>query len=765
MTMIPLHRRISNKLARLALVMAMSVGLMVSVVQVSHDFTSQRQENAKIVTRILNAANPTAQRAILTLDPFLAQEVVNGLVSYEFIISATIVDELGTTLAQTDRRRMDSRTRWLTPFLADEFERFTVRLSVPKKPVDESGSLAVVVDTDRTLLPFYARASITLLSVLLLIVFVVMLLLAVFYILLTKPLLRVISDLANVDPDDPERPMTPISPLSRSHEHDELGLLRDTGNRLIAAISARIHQLRESNAALAFNEQRFKDYTAAASDWFWEQDASLRFVALPDNPANPAFAHDYVWTGKALWEVDGADISEPKWIAHIADLKARREFRNFRTEHQLPDGRIRKLEISGMPYFDASGAFRGYRGVATDVTEAARVEEQLAHTANLESLGRLTGGIAHDFNNLLAIIQGNLELLGEDLEDQGLPPDRVATAIQATLRGSELTQQLLAIARRQHLVTRPVDINQIVVSTQKMLLRVLESTIHIKTYLAEDLWIADIDVSRMENVLINLALNARDAMPDGGLLMIETGNMTIAADSAAHFGADVVPGDYVRLTLSDTGVGMPPDVQKRIFEPFYTTKPLGSGTGLGLSQIHGFIKQSGGYISVYSEIDNGTTFQLYLPRSLESPHELDTREPPAADTTHLPDAQVLIVEDDPDLRQLARTIVEGLGLRVLVSGSGEEAVAKARAADGIDLLLSDIVLTGQMTGRDVGDTLQQLYPDIAIIYMSGYAERALMHRGQGDPNAMLLQKPFQRKELINAIASLLAPESMRQAMD
>ncbi|AXS40946.1 ATP-binding protein [Breoghania sp. L-A4] len=755
---IPLHRRISFKLARLALGVAMAVGLLVSAVQVSLDFANQRQENAEIVTRILNAADPTAQRAILTLDPFLAQEVVNGLISYEFIIAATIDDELGTTLAQADRRqRMNSPTRWLTPLLADEFERFDVQLSVPKKPPDQSGRLSVVIDTDRALLPFYMRASVTLLSVLLLIVFVVLLFLAIFYILITKPLLRVIGDLTDVDPDDPERPMTPISPLSPSHRHDELGMLRDTGNRFIAAISARMHELRESNAALAFNEQRFKDYTAAASDWFWEQDANLRFIALPDNPANPAFTDNYVWTGKRLWEVDGADVSEPKWAALMADLDARREFRKFRTEHELPDGRIRKLEISGMPYFDPSGAFCGYRGVATDVTETARVEEQLAHTANLESLGRLTGGIAHDFNNLLAIIQGNLELLGEELEEQELPSDRVATSIQATLRGSELTQQLLAIARRQHLVTKPVNINQIIAGTQKMLLRVLESTVHIKTYLAEDLWIADIDVSRMENVLINLALNARDAMPEGGLLMIETGNITIAADSAAHFGSDVIPGDYVRLTLSDTGVGMPPDVQKRIFEPFYTTKPLGSGTGLGLSQIHGFIKQSGGYISVYSEPDNGTTFQLYLPRSLKSPHEFDSRETAPADTSKLPDAQVLIVEDNPDLRQLARTIVEGLGLRVLESGSGEEAVTIAKAAGGIDLLLSDIVLTGQMTGRDVGDTLQELYPDIAIIYMSGYAERALLHRGQSDPGATLLQKPFQRKELINAIANLLSP--------
>ena len=753
MSSIPLFRRISFKLARTAVIIALAVGFIVSIAQVYLDFTGQRHEITTTVARILNAADPPAHRAVLTLDPFLAQEVVNGLISYEFIFSATIQDELGNILANASRLRDKSNTQWLTPLLAEEFERFDVRLSVPKKLPEHAGRLSIAVDTDRALLPFYQRALVVLASGLLRNAVVVLLFLGAFYYMITKPLLRIIKDLAAVDPDNP---VTPMAPLPPRHQRDELGLLRATGNRFIDAISNRIRELRQSNAALTSNEQRFKDYTAAASDWFWEQDENLRFVDLPDNPPNPEFDHDPAWTGKTLWEVIDADLSDAKWVAHIADLKAHREFRKFQTDHQLPDGRIRRFEISGLPYFDTAGKFRGYRGVVSDVTETTRAAEQLAHSANLESLGRLTGGIAHDFNNLLAVIQGNLELLDEDLKDRDLPGDRVATAIQATLRGSELTQQLLAIARRQHLVTKPADLNQVIAGTQKMLRRVLESSIHIKTHLAEALWISDIDVSRMENVLINLAINARDAMPEGGLLMIETDNVSIDPDSAANFGIDVVPGDYVRITVSDTGVGMPPEVQKRIFEPFYTTKPQGRGTGLGLSQIHGFIKQSGGYVSVYSEPDNGTTFRLYLPRSLESPHEFDTKEPPVADTSQLPDARVLIVEDDPDLRHLACSIVEGLGLRVLESGSGEEAVEIAEAAGSIDLLLSDIVLTGKMTGRDVGNELSKLYPGIAIIYMTGYAERALLHLGKSDPDTLLLQKPFQRKELINAIVAQLA---------
>lgn len=753
MNRIPLFQRISFKLARAGLLIALAVGFLISIAQVYLDFSGHRQEIATIVTRILNAADPPAHRAILTLDAFLAQEVVNGLISYEFVSTATIQDELGNILANASRPREVSATQWLTPFLADEFERFDVRLNVPGKAPEESGRLSLVIDTDRELAPFYQRALVVLASGLLRNFIIVLLFLTAFYYMLTKPLLRIIGDLAREDPDNP---MTPITPLSHRHQHDELGLLRTTGNRLIETISRRIQELRESNSALTFNEQRFKDYTAAASDWFWEQDETLCFVALENNPESPDFGEAHAWIGKTLWAVVDADLTDPKWLAYLADLKAHREFRKFRTEHTLPDGRVRKLEISGAPYFDADGNFRGYRGVASDVTEAMRAQEQLAHSANLESLGRLTGGIAHDFNNLLAIIQGNLELVEEDLRDQQMPFDRVTSAIQATSRGSELTQQLLAIARRQHLVVTPVDLDQLITRMEKMLRRVLESTIHIETHLANDLWTCAIDISRMENALINLALNSRDAMPEGGMLIIETANITIDPDSAANFGIDVVPGDYIRLTVSDTGVGMPPGVQKRIFEPFYTTKAQGKGTGLGLSQIHGFVKQSGGYISVYSEPDNGTAIRLYLPRSHEVPHDFTAEAPASAEVTVLPDARVLIVEDDPDLRSLTRSIVEGLGLKVLESESGEEAIKVAEEADSIDLLLSDIVLTGQMTGRDVGDQLSRRYPDMGIVYMSGYAERALLHLGKSDPETVLLQKPFLKKELINAIVTQLS---------
>lgn len=753
MNRIPVHQRISFKLARAALLIALSVGVLVSIVQVYLDYAGHRQEVAAIVTRILNAADPPAQRSILTLDTFLAQEVVNGLINYEFIANATIQDELGNVLANVSQPRRESSTRWLTTSLGDEFERFEVQLNVSNPSQQKAGRLTLVVDTDRAYSPFYQRALIVLTSGLLRNFIVVMLFLGFFYYMLTKPLLRIINDLARVDPNNP---VTAIAALPRHHQNDELGKLRDTGNRLINTISIRMAELRRSNTALTANEQRFKDYTAAASDWFWEMDEGFHFVESPDTSPNRDFDPIDGWIGKTPWQVADADLSDPIWVALVTDLKAHREFRKFRADHLDPDGRHRKLEISGVPYFGEEGEFRGYRGVATDVTLSVKAEEQLAHSANLESLGRLTGGIAHDFNNLLAVIQGNLELLEEDLDEQDMSTDRVVSAIQATGRGSELTQQLLAIARSQNLVTKPINLNQLIARTKQMLSRVLESSVHIETHLADDLWTADIDISRMENVLINLALNSRDAMPAGGLLVVETGNITIDPDSSSHFGLDVVPGDYIRITVSDTGIGMPPEVQKRIFEPFYTTKGKGSGTGLGLSQIHGFIKQSGGYISVYSEPDNGTTIRLYLQRSHEEAQDVETTEPPKTELPELPDARVLIVEDDPDLRELALNIVQSLGLEVLACESGEEAVEIAKAADIIDLLLSDIVLTGQMTGRDVGTELARLYPGIGIIYMSGYAERALLHLGKSDPEAVLLQKPFQKKELINAIVTQLA---------
>lgn len=756
----PAFQKITVKVGLAALVIGTLVGVLLGFSQLYLDLQGHREDIKTIVARILNAADPPARRAILTLDTALAQEVVNGLISYDFISSATISDELGNVLASVDQPRQDSKTRWLTALFADDAECFDIALALSQRiaetvadhPPLPQGRLSIMIDTDRALSTFYDRVLIALTSGILHNVAVVLLLLGVFHALLTKPLLRVIEDLAAVDPDHPS---TPIAPLPRRHEHDELGLLRATGNRFIASIARRMVELQDSNSALAAEERRFRDYASSASDWFWELDENLRFVELPDSLSSAGFGSDKSWIGKTHWELEGADLSDPKWARHMEDMQAHREFRHFRMKYRLPDGRIRKLELSGVPYFRADGSFRGYRGVASDITDAVRTEERLAHTANLESLGRLTGGIAHDFNNLLAIVQGNLELLQEDLQGNPHLAQRVETAIKATGRGSELTQQLLAVARRQKLDTKPVDLNQIVAHTEAMLRRVLESSIHIEKRCAPDLWITEIDSVRMENAIINLAINSRDAMPDGGHLVFETANVTIAADTASAIDFDGPPGDYIRLSVTDTGSGMSADVLKRMFEPFYTTKEGGRGTGLGLSQIHGFIEQSGGYIAVQSEPGKGTTIRLYLPRSTATQVATEVEEKRLADTSQLPSACVLIVEDNVDLRHLARNIVEGLGLSVLESGSGEDALVIAKETPTIDLLLTDIVLTGPMNGHDVAMELARIHPRMEVIFMSGYADRALPHLTRRGTDTVMLQKPFRRKDLINAIVGKL----------
>lgn len=759
---IPVLNRISVKLALVGLLVALVVGLSVSLLQVSLDLRSQQRAVNSIVNGILTAAGPPAHRAVLTLDASLAQEVVSGLISYRFVSNAVIQDELGNNLANVSRPRRSTSTSWLTRLLTEEYRRFNVELSVPEKPPEQSGKLALTVDMNLALSPLYERGLVSLSAGLLRNILLTLLLFGAFYFMLTKPLLGIIAGWTQVPADNPKPP--PIG-LLKSHRDDELGLLWRTGNRFIETIARRVGELETTNSALALNEQRFRDYAAAASDWFWEQDADFRFVDTGQDTATeltPTPIRD--WVGMTLWEAVRPDRSDTRWVALSKSLRAQEEFRKFRFDYIVPGEPPRTLEISGVPYFDASGDFKGYRGVISDITEIVVAEEKLAHAAKLESLGRLTGGIAHDFNNLLAIIQGNLDLFVEDLPKEQLPRERLRAAMEATQRGSELTQQLLAIARRQFLVARPINLNRIILRTDQMLRRLLESSIQIRINLADDLWTCKVDVSRMENVLINLALNSRDAMPESGLLTIETENITIDPNQIAGLGQEVVPGEYVRLTVSDTGIGMSAEVQKRIFEPFYTTKAHGSGTGLGLSQIHGFVKQSGGYISVFSEPNNGTTFRMYLPRCYEAAVEL-SGEP--VERTTLPakeeKVRVMIVEDNPDLRELTRSAVESLGYATLEFANGEEALAAAERGEVVDLLISDIILTGAMTGHDVGVGLSRRFPNLGIIYMSGYPERAL-NAMEGDMSDItMLQKPFRRRDLTEAITRKLTECRARAA--
>jgi PAS domain S-box-containing protein len=387
-----------------------------------------------------------------------------------------------------------------------------------------------------------------------------------------------------------------------------------------------------------------------------------------------------------------------------------------------------------------------------DVTERNERDQILRQAQKMEAVGQLTGGVAHDFNNLLTVVLGNLELLRDGAAGNAAQIGFAESAIRATERGALLTQRLLAFSRKQTLNPKGLDLNELVAGMLDLLQRTLGETIEIEAESADDPWPALADPAQMESALLNLALNARDAMPVGGRLMIETSNVRFD-DEYAEAQADIAAGEYVQISVSDTGTGMPADVMEHVFEPFYTTKDVGEGSGLGLSMVYGFAKQSGGHVTVTSEENRGTTVSLYLPRAtLESP---EADEDAAPDEPKAMDETILVVEDDPDVRTLAVTLLGDLGYEVLEAGDGYSAVSAIKSRPRIDLLFTDVVLAGGMSGPEVAEEAKRLQPAMRILFMSGYPSEAMVRRGQLEQDAELLNKPFRKADLARKVREVL----------
>ena len=386
------------------------------------------------------------------------------------------------------------------------------------------------------------------------------------------------------------------------------------------------------------------------------------------------------------------------------------------------------------------------------ISDRIALEERLRQTQRLESLGQLTGGVAHDFNNLLTVIMGNTELMVETLAgDSPLRPlaEMVNSAAQ---RGADLTQRLLAFARRQVLDPKPVDVNQLIASMTGLLCRTLGEHIEVVRLPGAHLWPALVDAAQLESALLNLCLNARDAMVQGGQLTLETRNTRLDEAYADQHG-EARPGQYVLVTVSDKGSGIAPEHLSHVFEPFFTTKETGKGTGLGLSMVYGFAKQSNGHINIESEWGQGTTIRLYLPRYVG----VDQDEAAAETmTTSLGGGeQILLVEDDDLVRSYVHNQLQQLGYQVIAASSGPAALAIIQQQPDIDLLFTDVVMPGGMSGRELGDAARQLRPQLKILYTSGYSEQAIVHQGRLDPGVTLLSKPYRRADLAQKIRDVL----------
>jgi PAS domain S-box-containing protein len=393
---------------------------------------------------------------------------------------------------------------------------------------------------------------------------------------------------------------------------------------------------------------------------------------------------------------------------------------------------------------------RMFTGIVHDLTESHRREALLRQSQKMEAIGQLTGGIAHDFNNLLTIILGNLELLSPRLDSDARTGKLVDAAAGAAQRGAQLTNQLLSFARQQALDPKVININALVAEMTDMLKRTLGETIELDAVLAEDLGNTLVDPSQLHNALLNLAINARDAMQgSAGRLTIETSNVDLD-DDAAQLRADAQPGHYVRVSVRDTGTGMSPELQARVFEPFFTTKEQGKGTGLGLSMVHGFAKQSGGHVEIYSELGYGTAISLYLPDSNAADNERHQDEA-ASHITGAQNESVLVVEDDPNVREIAVARLEHLGYQIVEARTGQEALDILEQGASVDVVLTDMVMPGGITGIELADRVRSDYPDIKVILSSGYAPDGTLPR-DGTP---WLRKPYTLGDLAKTLRELL----------
>jgi PAS domain S-box-containing protein len=391
-----------------------------------------------------------------------------------------------------------------------------------------------------------------------------------------------------------------------------------------------------------------------------------------------------------------------------------------------------------------------FSGFISDMTARVKMEQDLRQAQKMEAIGQLTGGLAHDFNNLLTVISGNLEMLERRVGD-GEAREILKEAQEAAQLGADLAKRLLAFGRRQPLHARPTDLNTLVGGLHDLLRRSLGEAIEIETRLAPGLPMIMVDPGQVENALLNLAVNARDAMPKGGRLIIETARARIEKDYAAAL-ENVSPGDYVTLAVTDTGTGMTPEVRQRAFEPFYSTKGPGAGSGLGLSMVYGFVKQSGGHVQLYSEVGHGTTVRIYLPAQ-ESAAAAATA-PQAAAPRARANEIVLVVEDDPRVRRVSIRRLKELGYTVLEADSGPAALKIIDEERPIDLLFSDIVMAGGMTGTELAQEARRRRPDIKVLFTSGYAEPAVIKGGQ-TPNSAWLGKPYSMAELDAKLRELL----------
>jgi two-component system cell cycle sensor histidine kinase/response regulator CckA len=531
-------------------------------------------------------------------------------------------------------------------------------------------------------------------------------------------------------------------------ESQTVPLYDDSGRvASILGVTRDVTAHRNTEEALRESERRYRLLFEESPQPMWVYDLStLRFLAV-----NDAACRHYGYSREEFLAMTMAALRPSEDLAdvrsEVAKVDGGPRLKQLR-RHLRKDGTLIEVEVD--TYSIAFGESPARLVQITDITDRRRLEEQFRQAQKMEAVGRLAGGVAHDFNNVLGVILGYAELIRRGARPGEPLWERVDEILKAAGRASDLTRQLLAFSRKQVLQSRVLDLNVVAGEMERMLQRLIGEDIRLVTSFAPDLGRVMADPGQVSQIIVNLAVNARDAMPEGGTLILETANVDLD-HSYVNEHAEARLGRHVMLAVSDTGTGMTPEVKARIFEPFFTTKEEGKGTGLGLATVYGIVRQSGGHINVYSEAGRGTTFKIYLPRVEEAAEvaTADLGKPPGGTET------ILVVEDDEALREIVSELLREAGYRVIVAAHGEEALGVGAQNGGPpDLVITDVVMP-RMTGRALSEQLRALGPRLRVLFMSGYTDAAVLYQGLLEPGTAFLQKPFGPEALLRKVREVL----------
>ncbi|MFQ5466578.1 MAG: PAS domain-containing protein [Kiloniellaceae bacterium] len=524
-----------------------------------------------------------------------------------------------------------------------------------------------------------------------------------------------------------------------------------TGDGQIIATYVDVSELKRAEEMLRSREQQLRLITDAVPILIAYVDADQRFGFINRTGE--------LWYAADREKIIGrrmSDVLAPSEMARLQPLVAR-VLTGEKVSEQLsighPDGRRRVVRITYIPRLGEAGTVLGFFGLGEDITEQYETKNRLRQAQKMEALGQLTGGIAHDFNNILGVVLGNLELLEDRLKNEALLRTATEIATKAALRGAALTERLLAFSRKQVLSPRGTDLREIVSETVDFAGAALGSSVRVEVDLAADLWPVMVDPAQLQTALLNLAINARDAMPDGGTLTFHAANADLAAEGADPPPA-MEPGHYVHLAVHDSGAGMPEEVRRHAFDPFFTTKKVGHGSGLGLSMVYGFINQTGGHVAIASEPDRGTTVELYLPRAAALAPE-DAAAPKCAAAFPGNGETVLVVEDDAALRHMAVQKLTQIGYVALEANDGRAALATLTATPGVDLLFVDAVLPNGPSGIEVAHTARRSKPSIKVVLTTGHQDTSALGALLEEDGVELLRTPYRRSDLARAIYTIL----------